>query len=243
MTKYKGILKKPIEIAPGIRIIDLVLQIGKTIVIGDVHIGYEEALNKQGYMVPRTHFKDIMERMAKILDIIKPERAILIGDVKHEFGTISSQEWRETLQFLDLLLSRCMSVILIKGNHDTVLGPIAKKRRLEIVQQHIMDGVLFVHGDKIPDIPANVNTVVIGHEHPAVMIRDKIRSETYKCFLKGTYKKKTLIVLPSFHPLSEGTNVLHDRLLSPFLQRDISSFDVYAVADRVYCFGKLKNLL
>ncbi|MBI2147468.1 metallophosphoesterase [Candidatus Woesearchaeota archaeon] len=233
-----------IELLPGVRIIDLVLQIGTTIVVGDVHIGIEEALNKQGIMIPRFHFGEIMGRMERILEQARPEKVILIGDVKHEFGMISEQEWRETLQFLDLLLAHAKEVVLIRGNHDTILGPIARKRNLTVQDQAILGDILLLHGDKIPSLlPPGIATIIIGHEHPAVTIRDKIRAETYKCFLKGTYKKKKLIVLPSFHPMSEGTNILQEELLSPFLHQDLSSFEVYIAGDTTYYFGKVKNLL
>lgn len=251
MAKTSGLSKSQsrverVEILPGIAIVDLVLQLSnptKTIVVGDVHIGYEEALNKQGILVPRFHFAEIIGRMERILDLTKPEHVILLGDVKHEFGTISDQEWRETLQFLDLILSRAKKVVLIRGNHDTILGPIARKRNLEIVSHLIMDDILLIHGDRIPQImPPGITTIIIGHEHPAVTIRDTIRAETFKCFLKGVWKRKNLVVVPSFHPLSEGTNVLQERLLSPFLQQDLSMFDVFVVGNTVYSFGKLKNL-
>lgn len=240
-------ISSTIEILPGIFIVDLVLQLDsgkeRTIVVGDVHIGYEEALNKQGILVPRFHFAEIIGRMERIIDLTNPGKIILLGDVKHEFGTISDQEWRETLQFLDLLLSRAKKVILIRGNHDTILGPIARKRGLEIVPFVIHDGILLMHGDQLPKLmPPGITTIIIGHEHPAVAIRDTIRAETFKCFLRGTWKKKHLLVVPSFHPLSEGTNVLQEKLLSPFLHQDLSMFDVFVVGDTVYPFGKLKNL-
>ena len=41
--------------------------------------------------------------------------------------------------------------------------------------------------------------------------------------------------------LTEGTDVLREKLLSPFLN-DISDFDVYIVSDEVMKFGKVKNL-
>jgi len=76
-----------------------------------------------------------------------------------------------------------------------------------------------------------------------VSLREEEKVEKYKCFLVGEWKGKTLIVLPSFFPLIEGTDVNKERLLSPYLHQDIGSFDVYIVADdKAYKFGQLKNL-
>ena len=125
------------NIAEGIKIVDLALffEKEKALILSDIHIGYEEALNKQGILVPRFHFNDLVKRLAKIYSQIKKEKLpvetiIVNGDLKHEFGTISDQEWRETLKFIDLLASKAKNLILLKGNHDTILGPIADKKNI-----------------------------------------------------------------------------------------------------------------
>jgi hypothetical protein len=52
-----------LEPIKGIEIIDLSLYLKeqKVLVIADLHIGYEEALTKQGIMVPKFHFKDLVK--------------------------------------------------------------------------------------------------------------------------------------------------------------------------------------
>ena len=254
------------KISPKIEIVDLSLYFNATLVIADVHIGYEEALNKQGILVPRLQLEEMLKRMDKIFRHLKNkkiERIIVNGDLKHEFGTISEQEWRNTLKFLDLLAKHCDEIILIKGNHDNILGPIAKKRNVKILENYLIEPVkkeyinektltikrtknkiLVVHGDKIPGKESlkDVSTIIIGHEHPAVSIKEGPRIERFKCFLKGKYKGRDLIVQPSFNPMAEGTDLLRDKILSPFLKQNLDSFDVFIVEDKVYEFGKLRNL-
>ena len=230
------------EIADNIKIIDLALYINKKIlVISDTHIGYEEALNKQGILVPRLHFKDLVKRLEKILSRTKPKVIVINGDIKHEFSKISEQEWRETLKVVELLAKNCDELFLIKGNHDTVLGPIAKKRNIKLMDKYITEDIIILHGDMVPKV-IKEKTIIIGHEHPAVSIQTKTRKEKYKCFLKGSFKGKTLIVMPSFNLLTEGTDIKEERTLSPFLKQDLSDFEVYIVGDKLYNFGKLKNL-
>lgn len=232
------------EILKGIEIIDLGLYIekNKTLVIADIHIGYEEALNKQGILVPRYQFKEIIARLEKILSKVKPKIIVINGDVKHEFGKISEQEWRDTLKILDFLSKHCEKIILVKGNHDTILGPIAEKRNVEIVDFHKIDDIFITHGDKIPENLAKSKTIIIGHEHPAVGLTKGPRTEQYKCFLSGKWKKKNLVVMPSFNLIVEGTDILQEKLLSPFLTK-IENFNVYVVADKVYKFNKVKDIL
>lgn len=217
--------------------------INGTLIVGDVHIGYEEALNKQGAMVPRVQFPQMMERMQVILEKEKPEKIILIGDLKHEFGAISNQEWRETLKFLDLLAEYTEDIILVKGNHDTIIKPITEKRKIQLVDSYVQDGLLFIHGDAEPEsIPDDVEAIIIGHEHPAITLDDGLRKEKFKCFIKGKYRKRDLIVLPSFFLATQGTDILTDDLISPMLP-DIENFEVFVITDSsVLDFGKVKRI-
>lgn len=237
------------KILPNIQIVDLALYCDKTLIIADVHIGYEEALNKQGVLVPRLQFEEIVKRVESIFKTLenkKIERIVVNGDLKHEFGTISEQEWRNTLKFIDVLTKHCNELILIKGNHDNILGPIAKKRNVTIQDFYVTKSkkILVVHGNKIPDkeILKDVSTIIIGHEHPAVSLKDGARVEQFKCFLKGKYKGKKLIVQPSFNTIVEGTDILRDDILSPFLQQNLDEFDVFVVEDKVYEFGRVRGL-
>lgn len=234
------------EIDKGIEIHDLALYLVKeeTVIFSDFHIGYEEAVTKGGTLIPRYQFPDTMARVKKILDGIKVKKIIVTGDLKHEFGTISQTEWKQTLQLLDLFLQYTKDVILIKGNHDPILGPIARKKALQIVPYVLVGEKMICHGDAIID-NANVaksTHIIIGHEHPAITLHEKTKRETFKCFLKGTFLGKTLIVLPAFNLVTIGTNVLRGDLLSPYLQQDLGNFEVFIVEDTVYSFGKLKQL-
>ncbi|MBS3151659.1 metallophosphoesterase [Candidatus Woesearchaeota archaeon] len=227
------------EILENIEIIDLCLYLRKekVLVIGDIHIGLEEALQKQGFLIPRFDIQEVIKRLKSIFSKVEVKKIILIGDVKHEFGTISDQEWRDTLKVLDFLLEKG-KVILIKGNHDTILGPISKKRGIEVIEKYKVNGILLVHGDKIINDDSKI--IVIGHEHPAISFKPR-PDEKFKCFLVGRYKNKKLIIIPSFNFLNEGNDVTKEEILSPYI-KNIKNFRVYVVEDRVRSFELVKNL-
>lgn len=227
MKLYKDIIIK-----------DLALEYKNNLILSDFHIGYEEALNKQGILIPRIGFEEIVKRIKKILNK-KYDKIIINGDLKHEFGTISDTEWRHTLFLLDYLSDYCKKIILIKGNHDTILGPIAKKRNLKIVDSYKIDDILIIHGNKIPKNLSKI--IIIGHEHPAISFKER-PSQKYKCFLKGKYKKSILIVQPSFNLITEGTDIKKESLLSPFLHQNLDNFEVFIVEDKIYKFKKIKEI-
>jgi len=237
------------EISKGAEAIDLALWFPKsrTLAITDFQLGYEEYMNNHGVMVPRINFEEIVKHLKQIFSEKKKiQRIIINGDLKHEFGTISEQEWSEAIKLLAFISANCTELILIKGNHDTIIKPIADMKKIGVRDHYLLkeEKTLFIHGHKEPDEESlkGIARIVIGHEHPAVMISDGVKHEKYKCFLKGKYGGKELIVLPAFNFVSLGSDVTREQSLSPLI-KNIGSFSVYAVEDKVYEMGKVNNLL
>lgn len=237
-----------LEILPGIALAGLSLWMPeeKTLAIADVHLGYEEALNREGIMLPREQFRLTVGRLEPLLSRLSPRTVVVNGDLKHEFGTISEQEWKDVLKLLDLIARHASRIVLVSGNHDTVLGPLAGKRGLEVVPEFRVGSVLFAHGDSVPGetLLKGVKTLVIGHEHPALALREGGRLEHFKCWLAGRWQGKRLVVMPSFNPVTEGTDILSERLLSPLLKGGIGDFSVYVVDDHgeILPFGTVRGL-
>ena len=238
------------EISPGVRIAGLGLWIEKekALVISDLHLGYEEMLNKQGVMMPRFNFEKIKKTLKQMFRPLgKVEKAIINGDLKHEFGTISDQEWAEVIEMLRFIGRNCGGIVLVKGNHDTILGPIAKWHGLEITDEYYIESekTLIVHGDKLPEGKnfGKAGRIIIGNEHPAVLLTQGARGEKFKCFLKGEFEGKELIVLPSMNFCAEGTDVLNEGPISPVLKKvNLEEFEAWLVEEKPYYFGKLRGL-
>ncbi len=234
------------EMLKGMEIVNLALYIKKhkTLAIADLHLGYEEHLIKKGFLVPGTQFKDIYTRLENILSSRDVKTVVITGDFKHEFGRIYESERKNILKIISLIGDK-RKLIIIKGNHDVSLPFLAKKIGVEIFETYTVGDVLFCHGDEIPENLKKSKIIIIGHEHPALGLREKNKYENYKCFLKGKWKDKILIVLPAFHTLTIGTDVLMGELLSPFLAKEkLGDFEAYVIEDnKTYDFGKLKKLI
>ncbi len=231
-------LTKEIEIVD----LSLYLKKEKILIISDIHLGYEESLIHQGYLIPRHQYKDTLERLNIILEKTKPKIVIINGDLKHQFGSILNQEYKDSINFLEFL-KKNYKVILIKGNHDKILNVIAEKVNLKTQLFYNTNNTYIFHGDFIPKdlFFTNSKTIIIGHDHPSITLEKNRRFEKYKCFLKGKYKDKSLIVIPSFNTLAIGTNILKEKLQTPLIS-NINNFNIYIVEDKVYKFGKVKNL-
>ncbi len=245
------LLEQVSEIFSKMKLIDLTLFLEKEkiLIIADLHLGFEEALIESGTFIPKFNFEDIKLKLKKVFrETGKLNKIIIVGDFKHEFGKISQQEWKELIKMIDFLQENCKQLVLIGGNHDKILKPIANIKKIKIEKKGITlrKGEIFVlHGDKIIENTKSkkAKLLLIGHEHPAISLKDNNRVEKFKCFLKGKWLDKKIIVLPSMISITIGTDVLREKLLSPYLQQDLSDFEVWIVEDKAYYFGKIKNLL
>lgn len=232
-----------LQILPGISIFGLTLYLEdeKAILFGDLHLGYEEELNQLGYLIPKFNYNEILNHLKKVFSHISPKKVIICGDLKHEFGRISEQEWREVMNFLSFIEKETKNIILIKGNHDTIIGHIATKKNVKIFSNYYLPRkrIFITHGHEIPE-DTNLDKsklIIIGHDHPALAIRDGFRVEKIKCFLLGKWNNKNLIQIPSLNFVTEGTDITQEKPLSPFMNQDLSSFRAYCIEnDKIFDF-------
>ncbi len=224
----------------------------KILVIGDLHLGYEEVLNRSGVFVSRQMFDEMIFYLDKIFSKIgKVDSVILLGDVKHDFGSIVKQEWNDVLGLFDYLENKLKAegkIIITRGNHDKIIEPIARKREnVKLLDYYILNEFCFLHGDKSFDkiYGGKIKYWIMGHGHPAVKISDGVKVEKYKCFLEGKYKNKEVIVVPSFFTYSEGSDPRENELGLAW-KFNFNKFDVKIVGLgenlEVLDFGKLGRL-
>jgi len=222
------------------------------LVVGDLHLGYEEVLNEAGVFVTREMFKEMIGYFDRVFDRAgKVDSVVLLGDVKHNFGKILRQEWNEVLGLFDYLegkLNRKGEIVIVKGNHDNILEPIVKKdKKVRLVDYFIVDGYCFVHGNKEYErmLDKKVKYWIMGHGHPAIKLSDGVKIEKYKCFLRGKYKRKEIIMVPSFFEYSEGSDPRENELGMAW-EFDYDKFDVGVVGVEgeleVFDFGRLEKL-
>ncbi len=235
----------------GARIIDLALQVDENLIIADLHLGYENALINEGILIPKFQYRKITNRLEKIFQAANSychvKRIVINGDLKHEFGRSSRQEYEETTELINFLKNYACEIVLIRGNHDNFVRTIAENSNVKFCENFVVKNFFILHGDKIPknfDNLAKNKVVVIAHEHPCVGLRTSERTEKMKCFLKGNFEGKNLIVIPAFNFITEGTDVLQGNLLSPFLKNNIENFEVIGVENfEVFYFGTVRDLL
>jgi len=234
------------EILKGVEIVDgypaLYLKKLETLVIADLHLGFEWAIAQEGIFIPTTQYQEIFKDFQHLLDEKQPELLIINGDLKHEFSKATSQEWREVIDLLTYLDKNVKKTIVIRGNHDNFIRGFFKRyNNIEFVEPYFqLENYLLTHGHK--DMEENIlkskkyDLLIIAHEHPAILLIDDLGAKIKtRAFLHGKTKQgKQIIVLPAFSPLATGVEINltpQEELLSPILREhvDIMQLEVYAI--------------
>jgi len=174
----------------------------KALIIGDLHLGYEDSLKESGAAIPRSQMKETFEILGNVFNKTgKVKKIILLGDVKHHFKGILKQEREEFLNLVNFLEKNLIEggeIIITKGNHDNILKPLVENyKNVKLENYLIIEDVLFFHGDFFSLSCVNfhlfdnkIKTVVKAHFHPAIELREGSKKEKYKCFVFSKNLKK-----------------------------------------------------
>lgn len=214
----------------------------KTVLVTDFHLGYESVLREDGISLPAFQKEKLLDRLANIKNRYDPDSLIVLGDFKHNFGRIGSQEFKELLDIMDYLMEDS-SLIMIKGNHDNYLENYTNMKGVPLYEEKIvLDGMTLTHGHL--DVRCK-GLLIMGHEHPAIEIKDEVGSTLkYPCFLYNP--KCKVLVLPAIDPLSEGRDVIESNyFFSKNLDHlDPYDFHVYAISeDGLLNFRRVRDVI
>ena len=232
-----------IEILPGVKASNercLILDDGRTVVIGDLHLGYERALEGEGIYLPRINTGSIRDSLNTILYRYEPERVVLLGDIKHDFTKVPYESRLEVTKVIRQI-SAVADVVVIKGNHDNFLQNILSELDIDVLDHTDIAGFRLEHGHS----DSGVGPVIIGHEHPSVRISDAMSgSIKLQCFLHS--EQDGIIVIPPFSPFSSGSDLSGEQFMSDACRNaDMDNAHVYGVSDigmmRLGLLGELRG--
>ncbi len=229
-----------IEIFPGVYTVNgfrtIYIKNLNAVVISDLQLGEEMYLaEERGIFIPQFQLNEMKRDLEQIYKRTKAKVLVINGDLKHEFGEASKQEWREVKDFISYAYNFFQKIILVRGNHDNYLIPIVKKLGLKVYNPfYLEEGFLFTHGHKKIDYPKKFHTLVIGHVEPTIALRRGVDKIKVPVILFGKMKNgKNIICLPAFSPLSSGIEinlVEKNELLSPILREDVDVDELIPIA-------------
>jgi len=145
----------------------------RTLIIADLHIGWEIALSEKGIHVP-TQTPKLLKKLKTLIEKYKPENLLILGDVKHTVATAEISEWQDVPDFFNTIKNHVKRIQIIRGNHDGNLEPLLPES-IELLHSTgtAIDQAGLFHGHRWPSLTLlNCKTLVMGHIHPVIVLRD-----------------------------------------------------------------------
>ncbi len=147
----------------------------RTLIIADLHLGWEVNLAQKGIYVPSQTPK-ILQRLLQLISIIKPNTLIILGDLKHTIAKAQPSEWRDVPEFLEAVNTKIQDIQIVRGNHDGNLEPLLPQTtQLRPSTGIVLDATGIFHGHTWPARKLlQCKTLVMGHVHPTIVFRDSL---------------------------------------------------------------------
>ncbi len=181
----------------------------EVLVVADLHLGCEAALEGDGLSLPRVQTKRVREYVRGLVESVSPSKLIVAGDLKHNFSRNLAQEWDDIVRFVEGL-EDIVPLEVLKGNHDNYLGRILREHGVPFLRETAVSGVRVLHGH---EGVLDGRPTVMGHIHPSIAVQDRSGAKVKDpCFLFSPNRR--LLVLPALSIVAGGVDVLADRSFS-----------------------------
>ena len=189
----------------------------RLLIASDIHLGLEHELWLGGVSIP-SQTKKILAALKGYLEAIRPDRLLILGDLKHNVPKTSWQERREIPGFLHQL-SGLAKVDIVSGNHDSNLADMAPLGvRVHPPSGIVREGRGYFHGHTWPEERVvRSGLLVAAHLHPAVRLKDPLgNSQSHPVWARAPLKAEAIeehyglassgeiIIMPAFNPLCGG---------------------------------------
>lgn len=224
----------------------------RTLVISDIHIGFESSMASRGVRLDSMHTAiEMAEQISRISKENDISQIVLLGDTKTSTSRIQDAEWDAVPKFLERL-SSLASTIIVPGNHDAGITQLAPDDVQISAPFGIVIGndTLLTHGHVMPPKSlGSVSRIIMGHAHP--ILRDDtsviggqrvwVSMQIDKDAIFPSYSGKLeLTVMPSFNHyiVAAGKRIMPkpkspilDRATKSILQAKIVTLDGVIVGD------------
>ncbi|UII30003.1 ligase-associated DNA damage response endonuclease PdeM [Fulvivirga ulvae] len=159
------------------------------LLISDLHLGKVNHFRRSGIAVPHSPNDQNIERLITLLQQLKPERVLFMGDLFHSHYNPEWEVFGQVLKYFPAI-----SFELVMGNHDIMSDYQYVKHQLIIHKKPLeMDTFMMSH-EPLEEVPEGYYNFA-GHIHPGVQLRGRGRQGVkLPCFYFGD--KQAL--LPAF---------------------------------------------
>lgn len=166
----------------------------RTIVVADVHLGYDLAARRRGGFLPEAMSGAAAgERLIGLARAYDATRLVVAGDLRHSTRDVDDVERAEVVAFANVI-RRELLLDVVLGNHDAGDSLAGDGHALVSI-----DNVDVVH---VPPRARPARMTICGHLHPRITLRDETgTSARYPCVLASS----ATVILPAFSEWAGGT--------------------------------------
>jgi uncharacterized protein len=201
------------------------LEDSASLVISDLHIGFEIELGRNGIFVP-SQGPIFLKTISALAQRLKAKRIVLLGDVKHAFVDPTYSEEDKVVDFLEGLAATGKRIEIVPGNHDGDLkNVVPSKIKFHPSSGAVIGKTALAHGHAWPDGKLlSCENLLLSHLHPNVAFVDSLGAfHKEPCFLAGgllseqlrfNYEKlklpkklPNLMIMPGWNSLLGGSIV------------------------------------
>lgn len=211
----------------------------KTLVISDLHIGYEIELLKSGIHIP-SQLNFFIQEVKNLIEKTKAKTLVINGDLKHKIINPYRKEKRMVVEFVKEI-EKTIDLKIVKGNHDGNLEKILPNKKIYSPKGFCMENFGFFHGHAWPS-PSLVKCdwLIMAHLHPGIKYKENFGYKVEKVFIFSKLKKEKIVekykiektgklkivIIPHFNNLLTGIDIFskESKELSPIMKENIFDY-------------------
>jgi DNA ligase-associated metallophosphoesterase len=162
-------------------------QAQRTLLVADLHLDKGASFARRGILLPPYDTRATLERLDSVLDRLRPDRVIALGDSFHDAAASSLLDPADRVR-LNALVAR-QDWVWVTGNHDPNAEGVAELN---------LDGIALRH-----EAVAGASFEISGHYHPKARLSVHGRMVARPCFMASTAR----LILPAFGAYTGGLDV------------------------------------
>lgn len=173
----------------------------RTLIVADVHLGYGWAQRRKGELGPIADART-REKLFEVCRELTPACVVFLGDLVHAPRPCGPERaWiEETLTGLREL----SELIVVRGNHDRAFARDFGHVPVTFCESWSYNTLTAIHGDRLTAAIPEHHTLIVGHLHPALTVKDAAgASRKMPLFLVTPH----CMVMPAFSPFARGYDV------------------------------------
>jgi DNA ligase-associated metallophosphoesterase len=159
-----------------------------TLLLADLHLGKINHFRKSGIPLPSKANDRNIEQLIDLLNAVKPERVLCLGDLFHSYYNPEWEVFGEVVKYF-----RAVSFELVLGNHDIMSVLQYERKGIRLHDELVIGNFILTHHPLETIAPGYYN--LAGHIHPGVCLYGRGKqSVTLPCFYFGQQQA----LLPAF---------------------------------------------